>query len=56
MVTTQKTGLRKSLVCPLKEEGKKKNLLLPVFSLCLPRGVQVSSGAFGKNGFFYKTW
>lgn len=52
MVTTQKTGPRKSLVCPLKEEGKKKILLLPVFSLYLPREVQVSWGPLGRTASF----
>lgn len=39
-----------------KKKKERKNLGLPVLSLCLPRRVQMSLRVdFGKNGFFYKT-
>lgn len=54
MVTTQKMGLRKSLGCPLKEEGKKKNCFYQYFHyVCLEEN-RCHLGPLGRMASFTK--
>lgn len=53
-MTTQKTGLRKSLVCPLKEEGEKKNCFYQYFPYVCLEEYRCHRGSLGRTASFTK--